>query len=143
MKTIWRITMREISIQTKVLSSPEPARGGGVGSPHRGRFFDGWRSDAIRRDRLLPVRGDVFRIRTPCGRAEARPYGKNLPVRVSPLSPKGLCMTQMWGIVGGLRPPQKSCRCGVAAKPPHHTDNTRISAGLRPAGSRLCNRHVF
>ncbi len=41
--------------------------------PHRGRFFDGWRSNAIHRDRRLPVRADVFRIRTPCGRAEARP----------------------------------------------------------------------
>ncbi len=51
------------------------------GGSHRGRFFDGWRSNAIRRDRRLPVRGDVCRIRTPCGRAEARPYGKNLPVR--------------------------------------------------------------
>ncbi len=40
----------------------------------RGRFFDRWRSNAIRRDRLLPVRGNVFRIKTPCGRAEARPY---------------------------------------------------------------------
>ncbi len=51
--------------------------------PHRGRFFDGWRSNAIRRDRLLPVRGGVFRIRTPCGRAEARPYGKIQPEEAS------------------------------------------------------------
>ncbi len=58
-----------------VSESPHPR------PPHRGRFFDGWRSKAIRRDRRLPVRGDVFLIRTPCGRAEARPYGKNLPVK--------------------------------------------------------------
>ncbi len=76
--------------------APAPARGGERRTPrfplslrergkrgrtHRGGFFDGWRSNAIRRDRLLPVRADVFRIRTPCGRAEAGPYEKNLPVR--------------------------------------------------------------
>ncbi len=44
-------------------------------------FLAGSRCDAIRRDRLLPVRGNVFRIRTACGRAEARPDGKTLPVR--------------------------------------------------------------
>ncbi len=26
-----------------------------------------------------PVRADVFRTRTPCGRAQARPYGKTYP----------------------------------------------------------------
>ncbi len=35
---------------------------------------------------------------------------------------------------GGLRPPQKNCfRFGVAALPPHQTENNRISVGLCPA----------
>ncbi len=44
-------------------------------------FLDGCRCDGIRRDRLLPVRANVFGIRMPCGRTEARPYGKNLHVK--------------------------------------------------------------
>ncbi len=35
-------------------------------------FLDGSRHNAIRRDRLLPVRADVSRIRRPCGRAAQR-----------------------------------------------------------------------
>ncbi len=34
----------------------------GAGGSLRGRFLDRWCSNAIRRDRLLPVRADVFRI---------------------------------------------------------------------------------
>ncbi len=48
---------------------------------HRGSFLAGSHRNAIRRDRLLPVHADVCRIRTTSGRAEARPYGKNLSVR--------------------------------------------------------------
>ncbi len=47
-------------------------------------FLAGSHRNAIRRDRLLPVRTDVCRIRTPCGRAEAL---RKKPTRERPPCP--------------------------------------------------------
>ncbi len=55
-----------------------------MGRFHRCRILGGWYYNTIRRDRQKPVCADVFRIRMPCGRAEARPYGKTLHLKVWP-----------------------------------------------------------
>ncbi len=78
-------------------------------------FLTGSHRNAIRsRDRLLPVRADVFRNRTPCGRAEARPYEKNLADVFRLRSPCGRVEARPYG----KNLPVRSGKCSGATPLP-------------------------
>ncbi len=90
-------------------------------------FFDGWCCDAIRTDRQKPVRADVFRIRTPCGRAEARPYGKNLPMRTGASGPRKKVFS-VWCGGKAATPNRKHYNPGRAQAPPVPVEGGKLPA---------------